>query len=61
MDIVEKALAAGGTIADEPEDLGFMYSTAIEDLDGHTWNYFCMDMDAFDKMSAEEKQKVCKA
>lgn len=55
IDIVEKALAAGGTIADEPEDLGFMYSTAVEDLDGHTWNYFCMDMAAFEKMQCGEK------
>lgn len=55
VDIVEKALAAGGAIADEPEDLGFMYSTAVEDLDGHTWNYFYMDMAAFDKMQNEGK------
>jgi uncharacterized protein len=53
MDIVEKALAAGGSIADEPEDHGFMYSTAIQDLDGHLWNYFHMDMDAFDKIQNE--------
>lgn len=41
--IAEKALAAGGTPAREPEDLGFMYNRPIRDLDGHIWEYFWMD------------------
>ncbi|WP_210493227.1 VOC family protein [Patulibacter sp. SYSU D01012] len=35
--LVDAALAAGGTVADEPEDLGFMYSRAFFDPDGHGW------------------------
>jgi len=54
-DIAEKALAAGGSSAGETEDYGFMYSVPIEDLDGHTWNYFYMDMAAFDKAQSEAK------
>src|ERR1700712_4864836 len=33
--ITEAAIAAGGREAHEPEDLGFMYSRAFWDLDGH--------------------------
>lgn len=35
--LVAKALAAGGSTYDEPEDLGFMYSHSFIDLDGHGW------------------------
>lgn len=40
---VNKALAAGGTTDDEPEDHGFMYSRSFRDLDGHGWGVFWMD------------------
>ena len=40
---VKKALAAGGTTADEPEDHGFMYEWSFNDLDGHQWGVFWMD------------------
>ena len=36
-DLVAKALAAGGTTYDKPEDLGFMYSHSFVDPDGHGW------------------------
>lgn len=42
----EAALAAGGRELHDPEDLGFMYSRAFEDLDGHGWGPFFMDMEA---------------
>lgn len=45
-DIVEKAIAGGATIPKEPQDLGFMYSRAFHDLDGHLWEYLYMDMSA---------------
>lgn len=38
--LVAKALAAGGTTYDEPEDLGFMYSHSFVDPDGHGWGLF---------------------
>ncbi len=44
--ITEAAIAAGGREAHDPEDLGYMYSRAFEDLDGHGFGPFFMDMDA---------------
>jgi predicted lactoylglutathione lyase len=40
---VKKALAAGGSTDDEPEDHGFMYEWSFCDLDGHQWGVFWMD------------------
>ncbi len=44
--ITEAAIAAGGREAHDPEDLGYMYSRAFEDPDGHGFGPFYMDMDA---------------
>lgn len=41
--ITEAALAAGGTELHGPEDLGFMYSRAFADPDGHGFGPFWMD------------------
>ncbi|HVV11742.1 VOC family protein [Amycolatopsis sp.] len=41
--LVEKALAAGGTEPREASDMGFMYSRAFEDLDGHIFEVIYMD------------------
>ena len=35
--LVAKALAAGGTTYDQPEDFGFMYTHSFVDPDGHGW------------------------
>lgn len=40
--LVARALAAGGSTYDEPEDLGFMYSHSFVDPDGHGWGLFHM-------------------
>jgi uncharacterized protein len=40
--LVAKALAAGGSTYDKPEDLGFMYSHSFIDPDGHGWGVFHM-------------------
>jgi uncharacterized protein len=40
--LVARALAAGGSTYDEPEDAGFMYSHSFLDLDGHGWGLFHM-------------------
>jgi predicted lactoylglutathione lyase len=34
---VRKAVAGGGKTTRDPQDHGFMYSQAFEDLDGHIW------------------------
>ena len=41
-ELVAKAVAAGGTIPRAPEDHGFMYGHAFEDLDGHIWELVYM-------------------
>lgn len=40
--LVAKALAAGGTTYDKPEDFGFMYTHSFIDLDGHGWGVLHM-------------------
>jgi predicted lactoylglutathione lyase len=40
--LVAKALAAGGSTYDKPEDLGFMYTHSSVDLDGHGWGLLPM-------------------
>lgn len=35
--LVAKAIAAGGSTYDKPEDFGFMYTHSFVDLDGHGW------------------------
>ena len=42
--IAEAGLAAGGSEFRPGQDMGFMYSRAIADLDGHVWEYVWMDM-----------------
>ena len=44
---VDKALASGATKAREPADHGFMFERSFNDLDGHIWEIFHMDMSAF--------------
>ena len=44
--LVEKALAAGGSPAVDPQDHGFMYVRSFYDLDGHHWEVFWMDPSA---------------
>ena len=44
--LVKKALAAGGTTPNAPQDHGFMYGHGFEDLDGHIWELMYMDMAA---------------
>ena len=46
---VDKAVAAGGKEPRKPQDMGFMYLRAFEDLDGHTWEIFWMDPKAVKK------------
>ena len=41
--ITDAAAAAGATEPHGPEDMGFMYSRAFEDPDGHGWGPFWMD------------------
>ena len=44
--LVEKALAAGGSPANDKMDMGFMYGWSFQDPDGHLWEVAHMDPDA---------------
>lgn len=42
-ELVNTAIAAGGTHAMDKQDHGFMYGWSFYDLDGHHWEVFWMD------------------
>ena len=44
--LVRKAVAAGGRTYKAPQDHGFMYFHAFEDLDGHQWELMWMNPEA---------------
>ena len=48
-ELVSKAVAAGGTTPNEPQDQGFMYGHGFEDLDGHLWEVMYMDPSALNQ------------
>jgi len=48
-DFVSKALKAGGKEYRDPQDFGFMQLRCFEDLDGHNWEAFYMDVSKFPK------------
>ncbi|MFJ4685748.1 VOC family protein [Streptomyces sp. NPDC091377] len=47
-ELVDRAIAAGGTATGKVQDLGFMYGRAFDDLDGHTWEITWMDPSALE-------------
>ena len=48
-ELVEKALGAGGSAANDPMDMGFMYGRSFYDPDGHLWEVVWMDVDAMER------------
>jgi predicted lactoylglutathione lyase len=42
--IFEKAIAAGATECRPTQDHGFMYGRSFNDLDGHIWDVYWMDL-----------------
>jgi uncharacterized protein len=43
---IRKAVAAGGSTYNEPQDHGFMYAHGFQDLDGHIWELMYMEPSA---------------
>jgi uncharacterized protein len=54
-ELADRALAAGGSPANEPLDMGFMYSRSFDDPDGHTWEIVWMDPKALEEAPASEQ------
>lgn len=48
-EMVSKAVAAGGTTYNEPQDHGFMYGHGFQDLDGHIWELIFMEPGAINQ------------
>ena len=42
-EMIRKALEAGGSAPDKPQDQGWMYGHGFQDLDGHLWEVLWMD------------------
>jgi len=42
-ELVDKAIAAGGTGTEDAIDHGYMYGRSFDDLDGHSWEVMWMD------------------
>lgn len=47
-ELVEQAIAAGGSPFKEKQDHDFMYGWSFQDLDGHLWEIFYMDEERSD-------------
>ncbi len=41
--MIKKAIAAGGSLYNKPQDHGWMYGHSLADLDGHQWEILYMD------------------
>lgn len=48
-ELAEKALAAGGSPANDPIEMDFMYGRSFQDPDGHLWELIWMDMSSVPK------------
>ena len=42
-EMISKAVVAGGSTYNEPQDHGFMYAHGFQDPDGHIWEVMYMD------------------
>ncbi|MFD4574015.1 VOC family protein [Streptomyces sp. NPDC058417] len=47
-ELVDRALAVGGSQGNPTQDLGFMYGRSFDDPDGHTWEVAWMDPSAIE-------------
>jgi predicted lactoylglutathione lyase len=53
-EITSRALAAGGRETRPAEDHGWMYGRSFEDLDGHVWEPFWMDVEAATQATSQQ-------
>ncbi len=54
----DAALAAGGTVANDPMDQGFMYGRSFHDLDGHLWEVMWMSPEAAEQSPPDMAQSA---
>ncbi len=53
-ELADTALAAGGSPAKDPMDLGFMYGRSFHDPDGHHWEVMHMDASALEQAATAD-------
>ncbi len=54
-ELVDKALANGGSASNETDDLGYMYTRSFQDPDGHLWEVLYMDEVAMEQAINEQQ------
>lgn len=54
-DLVDKALANGGSASNQTDDLGYMYTRSFQDPDGHLWEVLYMDETAMEQAINEQQ------
>ncbi|MEW2631556.1 VOC family protein [Streptomyces sp. NPDC048389] len=52
-ELVDAALAAGGSPSNDPQDYGFMYGRSFQDPDNHLWEVMWVDVEAMQRATAE--------
>ena len=57
-EMVEKAIAAGGSVYMEPADHGWMYQHSFADLDGHQWEIYLWTKHCFLQISISSRQPI---
>ena len=57
-ELADKALEAGGSPANDPLEMGFMYGRSFQDPDGHLWEVVWMDPSAIDAESPAASAQV---
>ena len=60
-EMVQKAVAAGGTTYADPKDYGWMYYHSFADLDGHQWELMYMDESAVPTAPVQESELTTSA
>jgi len=55
-EMIQKAVAAGGSTYADPKDHGWMYYHSFADLDGHQWELIYMDESAVPAPPAQETE-----
>jgi len=54
-ELVDKALANGGSASNQTDDLGYMYTRSFQDPDGHLWEVLYMDETAMEQAINEQQ------
>jgi hypothetical protein len=57
-ELVDKALANGGSPSNDTDDLGYMYTRSFQDPDGHLWEVLYLDEAGMEQAMEEQRLAV---